>query len=122
MKTKTYDFREFMRREHEAVKPPTLSLVPLAVAPFVPGTVFAAEQSIEEKMMTAFDPLLQLIQGAAYPIALAVVLGGAIFVIIGNSDRGFSMISKASMGYVLISVLPMIFDVLASVMRGVAKT
>lgn len=121
MRVKTYDFKEFMRAEHEVVKPPTLSLVPLAAAPFIPGNVFA-EQSIEEKMMGAFDPLLQLIQGAAYPIALAVVLGGAIFVIIGNSDRGFSMISKASMGYVLISVLPMIFDVLASVMRGVAKT
>lgn len=119
MKVKTYDFKDFMKREHEMNnKVPVVSLIPLATAPFVPTSVFA-EASIQEKMMTAFDPLLQLIQGAAYPIALSVVLAGAIFVIIGNSDRGFSMISKASMGYVLISVLPMIFDVLAGVMKGV---
>lgn len=121
MRTKTYDFREFMRHEHLGnTKAPTISLIPLAAAPLIPAKVFA-EPSIQAKMMTAFDPLLQLIQGAAYPIALAVVLGGAIFVIIGKSDQGFDMISKASMGYVLISVLPMIFDVLASVMDGVAS-
>lgn len=120
MKTKTYDFKAFVRKEHESkVKAPTISLIPLAVAPFVPTAAFAETTDIQSKMMTAFDPLLQLIQSAAYPIALSVVLGGAIFVIIGNSDRGFSMISKASMGYILISVLPMIFDVLADVMKGI---
>lgn len=120
MKTKTYDFKSFIRKEHKKqVKAPTLSLIPLAVAPLIPSAAFAQEATIQTKMMTAFDPLLQLIQGAAYPIALAVVLGGAIFIILGNSDRGFSMITKASMGYVLISVLPMIFDVLADVMAGV---
>jgi hypothetical protein len=120
MKTKTYDFKTFIRKEHKKQnRKPTVELIPLAIAPFMPATA-SAETDIKGQMMTAFDPLLQLIQGAAYPIALAVVLGGAIFVIIGNSDRGFSMISKASMGYVLISVLPMIFDVLAGVMENVS--
>ncbi|GGN65569.1 TrbC/VirB2 family protein [Oceanobacillus indicireducens] len=120
MKTKTYDFKSFIRKEHESnIKAPTISLIPLAIAPFIPTQAFAETADIQNKMMTAFDPLLQLIQGAAYPIALAVVLGGGIFIILGNSDRGFSMITKASMGYVLISVLPMIFGVLADVMAGV---
>lgn len=119
MKTKTYDFKDFMQRKHEPkVKPPTMSLIPLAVAPFIPTSVFA-EASIQTKLMTAFQPLLDLIQGAAYPIALAVVLAGGIFIIIGQSDKGFDLISKASLGYILVSVLPMIFNVLADVMKGV---
>lgn len=119
MKTKTYDFKSFINKEHKnKIKQPTLSLIPLAIAPFVPTQAFA-EASIETKMMNAFDPLLQLIQGIAYPVALSVILAGALFVIIGNKDKGFDMISKSAMGYMLITVLPMIFDVLVSAMKGV---
>lgn len=119
MKTKTYDFKAFIRKENESnIKAPTISLIPLAVAPFLPTKVFA-ETSIETKMMNAFDPLLDLIQGIAYPVALSVILAGALFVIIGNKEKGFDMISKAAMGYMLITVLPMIFDVLVSTMKGV---
>lgn len=119
MKTKTYDFKSFVRNEHEkSVKQPTLSLVPLAVAPFVPATVFA-EESIKAKMMTAFNPLIDLIQGLAYPVAMVVVLGGAIFIMIGNSEKGFSMMQKAGLGYLLVMIAPMILDVLVDTMAGV---
>jgi hypothetical protein len=118
MRTKTYDFKEFMRGEHEMVKPPTLSLVPLTAAPFIPGTVFAAEESIKAKMMTAFTPLIDLIQGMAYPVAMVVVLGGAIFVMIGNSDKGFSMMQKAALGYLIVMIAPMILDVLVDAVDG----
>ncbi|MBT2599069.1 MULTISPECIES: hypothetical protein [unclassified Oceanobacillus] len=119
MKTKTYDFKAFMKREHiKQVKAPTTSLIPLAAAPFIPSTVFA-EETIQNKMMSAFDPLIDLIQGMAYPVAMVVVLGGALFVMIGNSDKGFSMMQKAGMGYVLCMLLPMIFDVLVDAMAGV---
>ncbi|WP_096269421.1 hypothetical protein [Paucisalibacillus globulus] len=119
MRTKTYDFKEFMRGEHEVVKPPTLSLMPLAAAPFIPGTVYAADESVKAKMMDAFNPLIELIQGLAYPVAMVVVLGGAIFVMIGNSDKGFSMMQKAGMGYLLVMIAPMVLDVLVDSMDGV---
>jgi len=124
MKAKTYDFRKFMRNEHKKeVKPPTMSLIPVATAPLWSGVVVSAESateaSIQTKMMSAFDPLLQLIQGIAYPVALSVILAGGLFVIIGNKEKGFDMISKSAMGYMLITVLPMIFDVLVSAMKGV---
>lgn len=118
MKTKTYDFKTFMQRDHEPkVKPPTMSLIPLAVAPLIPTVAFA--QDVGTKMMTAFDPLISLIQGMAYPVAMVVVLGGALFVMIGNSEKGFAMMQRAGMGYVLVTLLPMIFDVLVSAMKGV---
>lgn len=119
MKTKTYDFQSFIRKEHiPEVKPPVMSLIPLAAAPFVPTTVFA-EESIKIKMMNAFDPIIELIQGMAYPVAMVVVLGGAIFVMIGNSDKGFSMMQKAGLGYLLVMIAPMILDVLVDAMGGV---
>src|SRR5690625_1810941 len=83
MKTKTYDFRKFMRNEHKKeVKPPIMSLIPVATAPLWSGVVVSAESateaSIQTKMMSAFDPLLQLIQGIAYPVALSVILAGGL--------------------------------------------
>lgn len=117
---KTYEFKSFMNKEHEKkIKQPTLSLIPLAIAPFVPTAAYAQEVSIKAKMMAAFDPIIELIQGMAYPVAMVVVLGGAIFVMIGNSDKGFSMMQKAGLGYLLVMIAPMILDVLVDAMAGV---
>lgn len=121
MKTKTYDFREFIRCEHVVdVKPPKMSLIPLATAPlWHTMTVHAAEQSIQSQMMTAFNPLIDLIQGMAYPVAMVCVLGGALFVMIGNNEKGFSMMQKAGLGYVIVMIAPMILNVLVEAMKGV---
>lgn len=121
-KTKSYNFREFMRDEHASdVKPPTLSLMPLALAPFVPIKALAAttEASMQAKMMTAFAPIIDLIQSLAYPVALVVVLGGGLAVMIGNTEKGFSLIQRAGLGYVLVMMLPMLLDVLVSAMGTV---
>lgn len=122
MKTKTYDFKSFMKKEQKnKVKQPTISLIPLAAAPFVPTKAFAETTvDIQSKMMTAFDPLINLIQGLAYPVAMVVVLAGAIFIMVGNQEKGFSMMAKAGMGYTLVVILPLIFEVLVDAMKGVA--
>jgi len=121
MKTKTYDFKSFVRNEHkEKVKPPTTSLIPLATAPlWATITTHAAETSIQAKMMTAFTPIIELIQGMAYPVAVVVVLGGALFVMIGNNEKGFSLMQRAGLGYVLVMLAPMVLDVLVDAMEGV---
>lgn len=130
MRTKTYDFKSFMDgKHHEVVKKATIpkfSLIPLAVAPLFTTTLVNAEASvpvvgseIRDKMMTAFEPLIGLIQGMAYPVAMVVVLGGAIFVMIGNSDKGFGMMQKAGLGYLLVMIAPMILDVLVDSMKGI---
>ncbi len=118
MKTKTYDFKAFMKSEHiPEVKPPTMSLIPLAAAPFVPSAIYA--EDIQTKMIDAFDPIISLVQGLAYPVAMLVVLGGGLFVMIGNTDKGYSLISRAGMGYVLVMMLPMLLDVLVDAMKAV---
>lgn len=116
---KTYDFQAFMRGEHEKRRKPTTELIPLAAAPFIPQTAYAADETIQNKMMTAFEPLIDLIQGMAYPVALAVVLGGSIFIMIGNTEKGYDLIFKGAIGYVLCMLLPMIFQILVDAMAGV---
>nr|BDD44101.1 hypothetical protein 2 [Bacillaceae bacterium] len=121
MKTKTYDFRAFIRNEHEKeVKRPTVSLIPLAAAPLMPVKVFA-EESIQAKMMTAFTPIIDLIQGMAYPVAMVCVLGGAIFTMVGYNEKGFGIMQKAGLGYVIVMIAPMILDVLVEAVGGVVK-
>jgi hypothetical protein len=124
LRTKTYDFKEFMRGEHvKKRKAPTASLIPLATAPVWSNALKVSAEatpSIADKMIKAFDPLINLIQGMAYPVAMVVVLGGALFVMIGNSEKGFSMMQKAGLGYVIVMIAPMILNVLVDAMKGVA--
>lgn len=118
---KTYDFRSFIAGEKMEIKKTQAPL--WSFVPFVPGPIYpvhaATQESLQAKMMAAFEPLIELIQGLAYPVALAVVLGGSIMVMIGNTEKGFSMMSKAAMGYVLCMLLPTIFGVLVDAMAGV---
>lgn len=121
MRKKTYNFKAFMNHEHLAnIKPPKMSLMPLAVAPlFHTVTAHAAEQTIQAKMMTAFTPIIDLIQGMAYPIAMVVVLGGSVMLMVGNKEKGFSMMQTAGLGYVVVMIAPMILDVLVDAMAGI---
>jgi hypothetical protein len=124
MKTKTYDFKSFINKEHmPPSKAPTMSLIPLAAAPLLTATQASAQEAVQvqAKMMDAFTPIIDLVQAMAYPVAMVVVLGGAIFVMIGNSDKGFSLMQRAGLGYLLVMIAPMIFDVLVDAMKGVAS-
>lgn len=118
---KTYDFKEFIRNEHlENIKKPTLSLVPLAVAPLTHTmTAHAAEQSMQAKMISAFDPIIDLVQSLAYPVAMVTVLAGGIALMVGNREKAFSLMTSAGIGYVVVMIAPMILDVLVSAMKTV---
>lgn len=129
-KTETYDFKAFMRKEHEtetiSVKKSAMSLLPLAVTPFVPIKAFAkettkaiSETAMQTKIMAAFHPIIVLAQSLAYPVALIVVLGGGLLVMIGNTEKGLAVIQRAGMGYVLVMMLPMLLDVVVSAMQSV---
>lgn len=74
---------------------------------------------IYDSMVHAFDPLIDIIQALAYPIAMVVVLGGALFIMIGNKEKGFSMMQGAGLGYVLVQLTPMVLNILVSAMKAV---
>lgn len=103
-----------------------LSMLPLAFAPLQATPVFAQEAvpvmgsaEMYDKMITAFDPLINLIQGLAYPIAMVVVLGGSIMVMINQKEKGYGMMMGAGLGYVLVQMTPLFLRILADAMKVV---
>jgi hypothetical protein len=140
-KEETYSIKEFMNRKpavgfefKEEMRESLgvlggISLLPLATKPFFASKpVFA--QSVEavpaiasdvmyDKMLHAFDPLIMLTQALAYPIAMVVVLGGAIMVMINQKEKGFSMMQTAGLGYVLVQMTPLVLNILVEAMKVV---
>jgi len=78
----------------------------------------AVDGAIAAKVVRAFEPLVELVRAISYPISLTMMLGGGLFVIVGNSERGFGMIQKAGLGYVLIQMLPMLLDLLVEISKS----
>ncbi|MEH7374921.1 hypothetical protein [Neobacillus drentensis] len=138
-KEEVYSIKEFMARKEEVVELTEQEkkvffesgiLIPLAVAPFlkvkaalattaVPVTAAAASGAMYDKMLHAFDPLIILVQALAYPVAMVVVLGGALFIMIGNKEKGFSMMQGAGLGYVLVQMTPLVLNILVEAMRAI---
>ncbi|WP_102271325.1 hypothetical protein [Cytobacillus massiliigabonensis] len=85
--------------------------VSLAAAGAVNGAVTA-------KVVGAFAPLVELVKALSYPISLVMMLGGGLFVMVGNADRGFGMIQKAGLGYVLVQMLPLLMDLLVEIAKS----
>lgn len=101
-----------------------LSTLPLIFSPLtkaVPASAavvtVAAQHDMYNKMVTAFDPLINLIQGLAYPVAMVVILGGSIMVMINQKEKGYSMMMGAGLGYVLVQMTPMILRILVDAMK-----
>lgn len=138
----TMSIKEFMNRgketlheseliAYEKAKPAGwalgLSTLPLALAPFTTIQTVSAQEVVPvmasadmyDKMKTAFDPLIILVQSLAYPIATVVVLAGGIMVMIGMKEKGYSLIMSAGLGYVLVNMTPMILSILVDAMKAV---
>lgn len=143
-RTETMSIKEFMNRGRDPIelhesellafekaKPAGwafgLSTLPLAMAPFAKiqnasaheVVTVTANADMYDKMVTAFDPLIILVQSLAYPIATVVVLGGAIMVMIGQKEKGYSLMMSAGLGYVLVNMTPMILNILVDAMKAV---
>ncbi|WP_223592771.1 hypothetical protein [Neobacillus bataviensis] len=139
-KEEVYSIKEFMNKDVRDVAQgltekekkaflETGILIPLAVAPFlkvkaafaaeaIPVSAAAATSAMYGRMVHAFDPLVTLIQALAYPVAMVVVLGGALFIMIGNKEKGFSMMQGAGLGYVLVQMTPMVLNILVEAMKA----
>ncbi|WHY93742.1 hypothetical protein QNK12_09895 [Neobacillus cucumis] len=146
-KEEVYSVKEFMNRGRFDVEPGLTEkekkvffesgvLIPLAVAPFLKAKVIFANEAIPvtaaasanaavttsaiyDKMLHAFDPLITLIQAVSYPIAMVVVLGGALFIMIGNKEKGFTMMQGAGLGYVLVQLTPLFLKILVEAMKAI---
>jgi hypothetical protein len=133
MKTQRMSIKEFMNNEKPYSRKNSVikfgAALPLAVLPMTTITAQAATtdsvpvatmtpDEIYDKVQTAFEPVNVLIQSLAYPLAGIVVLFGTILVIISQKEKGLQLMSNAGLGVILVNLMPMLFDVLAQIMKA----
>jgi len=71
--------------------------------------------SIGDRIIRAFDPLMDVVTSAAYPIAALMMATGFLLVIVGQRHKGMQMMKWAAVGYVGMQFLPFLLTLLRDV-------
>ena len=58
--------------------------------------VVAVPEATKQSILHVFDPLIDLMIDLALPIAGVMITGGALLIMIGQKDKGFSLIMNSS--------------------------
>lgn len=82
---------------------------------YAAGPVEYVKGQAKEKIVEAFMPLVDLIQALSYPIALIMLTGGALMFMINQKDKGISLIQNASIGYILVQLMPLMMQLLVGI-------
>jgi hypothetical protein len=85
----------------------------------IPGSEYV-KGAAKEKIIEAFTPLVDMIQALSYPVALVMLTGGALMFMINQKDRGLSLIQNASLGYILVQLMPLFMELLVGIGSTVA--
>lgn len=91
--------------------PPATLPQPEIMTADVVQTGYIADKSLEV-LTTILDPLLDIMVAISFPIASVIMVGGCFFFMLGNSEKAWTMIMNAALGYVLISLSPLFLDIL----------
>jgi hypothetical protein len=78
--------------------------------------VFAS--GVADKIIRAFDPLIQLIQGISYPVGFIMITAGFLVMMTGNRQKGLNMIKWAAIGYIGMQFAPAIMTILVEVAKA----
>lgn len=70
---------------------------------------------IVERIRAAFNPLINLAQGMAYPLAYIVIATGICLIIVGQKRKGMVFIKWAAVGYIMMQWLPSIMQIIDDV-------
>jgi hypothetical protein len=91
--------------------------------PVVTAVPVGASEWMGEKTLSALahvlDPVVDILVALSFPVASVIIVGACFFFMLGNSEKAWSTIQNASLGYVLIQVSPLILDVLKQVGNAV---
>lgn len=67
----------------------------------------------------ALDPLTQILVAISLPVASVVMIGGCFFFMFGQSERAWSTIQNAGLGYLLIQLSPLFIKVLEQIGKSI---
>lgn len=84
------------------------------VSPIGDPTGFVADKSLE-MLATVLNPVIDILVAISFPIASVIMVGACFFFMIGNSEKAWSMIMNAGLGYVLVQLSPLFLEILRKV-------
>lgn len=113
---------EFLSGEWKVTKDEKQALGALAIAPIVTilnsSPAFASGGFIQKRIMDAFEPIVDLLQGISYPVGLIMLTGGMLLVMVGQQSRGVRMIKWAAIGYIGMQFVPALMEILVDIGKG----
>ena len=81
--------------------------------------VAAVSEATKQSILHAFDPLTDLMIDLVLPIAGVMITSGALFIMIGQKDKGFFLIMNSVLGYCLVNLKPLLLSLLESVGKAI---
>lgn len=90
----------------------------ISASPDLIPTGFVADASLN-MLANILDPLIQIMVAISFPIASVIMLGGAFFFMLGNSEKAWQTIFNAGLGYVIIQMSPLFLEILRSLGKAV---
>jgi len=99
-------------------QPPQIPLEMMSSTPDIIPTGFVADKSLE-MLANVLDPVVQILVAISFPIASVIMIGACFFFMFGNSEKAWSMIMNAGLGYVLIQLSPLFLAILRQVGEAV---
>jgi hypothetical protein len=130
-KTHAMSIREFLHEDYKVTKKvdktylraAAASIVPLMTIPYVTAMahpqVMPVNSVIADKTLNviahALDPVVDLLVAISFPIASVVMIGSCFYFMFGNSEKAWSGIQSAGLGYILIQVSPLLLNVLKEI-------
>lgn len=75
----------------------------------------AVPDAIKDKILHAFDPIVELAVSLSYPIAGVMIAGGCLLVMVGSREKGMQMLQNAAIGYILVQLSPMFLKLLVGI-------
>lgn len=112
-----------VRRIGTSIAIPLVMAKPAFATSNVEAVPASAKEWMGEQTMSALahalDPLVDVLVALSFPIASVIIVGGCFFFMLGNSEKAWSTIQNAGLGYVLIQISPLILSVLKQIGNAV---
>lgn len=140
-KTEVIKFRDFMdgtwkapEKKNTDMKKLTDALVkagamiPLALTPAIHASAAESVTASASQVVAgttlqilahALDPVTQILVAISLPVASVVLIGGCFFFMFGQSERAWSTIQNAGLGYLLIQLSPLFIKVLEQIGKSI---
>ncbi|MGE7854415.1 hypothetical protein ACQKNN_26875 [Bacillus paramycoides] len=55
----------------------------------------------------------------SYPMASIIALCGGLFIMVGSQERGFSLISRDGIGYIVVQMIPLFMRLLVEIAKAI---